>query len=62
MIDKDLARSFLFTWDMMVLTRRDLSYPFSHYVMYRDGAAALFLQLFGREMDHYSEIEKGIVH
>ena len=60
--DKDLARSFLFMWDMMVNSRRDNNIQISAYQYYRDGAYAIFWQLFGREMDYYSEIEKGIVN
>ena len=62
MINKDLARSFLFMWDMMVLTRRDYPVPISTYKVYRDGAYALFLQLFNREMDYPYEIDHGKVN
>ena len=62
MHNKDLCRSFLFMWDMMVLTRKDMNIPISTYQVYRDGAHALFQQLFNREMDYPYEIQIGKVN
>ena len=58
--NKDLCRSFLFMWDMMIITRNERSCPIAHYIMYRDGAAALFQQLFNKEMGYPYEIERGM--
>lgn len=62
MHNKDLCRSFLFMWDMMIKSRPDPAYTVREYTQYRDGAAALFLQLFNREMDYPYEIETGGVY
>jgi len=62
MHNKGLCRSFLLMWDMMIITRYDQNIPISTYNGYRDGACALFLQLFNREMDYPYEIEIGKVY
>lgn len=62
MHNKDLCRSFLFMWDMMIKSRINPAYSKMEYTQYRDGANALFLQLFNREMDYPYEIEIGKVH
>lgn len=62
MHNKDLCRRFLVMWDMMIITRRNHSYSITEYKQYRDGANALFLQLFNREMDYPYEIEIGKVY
>lgn len=62
MHNKDLCRSFLFMWDMMIITRKDFSIPEGIYQMYRDGAHALFKQLFNRDMDYPHEIQTGKVN
>ena len=59
MHNKDLARSFMFMWDMMIITRTDYSYPITTYQEYRDVARYLFRQLFNRDMDYPHEIELG---
>ena len=62
MHNKDLCRSFLFMWDMMIKSRLNAAYSQEEYTQYRDGAHALFLQLFNREMDYPYEIEIGKVY